>query len=143
MAGADSTIPCGVARVDSGGRASGTRGARFVSRARQLDSGDALTERCRLAPEVGARGRFGRAVWLGGMLARGGLEVDLQWDMQKRVVNMNITSKTAQTLELYFPSSISLAKATHAESRPSSRGANYLDLTVSPGKKAALQVELQ
>jgi hypothetical protein len=59
------------------------------------------------------------------------------------VVNMNLTSKTAQTMELYFPSPIKLAKATNAESQPSSRGANYLDVTVSPGKKATLQVELK
>ena len=78
-----------------------------------------------------------------GMLARGGLKVDLQWDMEKRVVNMNITSKTAQKLELYFPSDVKSSKITNAKSQPSSRGLNYLDVTVPAGKKVTLQVELK
>jgi hypothetical protein len=78
-----------------------------------------------------------------GMLARGGLKVDLQWDMQKRVVNMNITSKTAQKLELYFPSDVKISKVTNAKSQPSSRGLNYLDITVPVGKKVTLHVELK
>ncbi len=78
-----------------------------------------------------------------GMLARGGLTVDLQWDMQKRAVDMNITSKTAQTLELYFPAHVKRSKATNAKSRTSSRGLNYLDVTVPAGKEVTLHVELE
>jgi len=78
-----------------------------------------------------------------GMLARGGLTVDLQWDMQKRVVDMNITSKTAQKLELYFPSHVKSSKVTNAKSQPSSRGLNYLDVTVPAGKKVTLHMELK
>ncbi len=77
------------------------------------------------------------------MLARDGLTVDLQWDMKKRVVNMNITSKTAQKLELFFPSDIKSSKTTNAKSQPSSRGLNYLDVTVPADKKITLQVELK
>jgi len=77
------------------------------------------------------------------MLARGGLKVDLQWDMQERVVDMNITSKTDQTLELYFPSSVKSSKVTGATCGPSSRGANYLDVMVPAGKEVALRVELE
>jgi alpha-L-fucosidase 2 len=78
-----------------------------------------------------------------GMLARGGLAVDLQWDMQKRVVDMNIRSKTAQTLELYFPSQVRRSKVMSGKSQPSSRGLNYLDVTVPADKEVALQVELK
>ena len=78
-----------------------------------------------------------------GMLARGGLTVDLQWDMEERVVDMNITSKTAQKLELYFPSDIKRSNVTNAKSQPSSRGLNYLDVTVPADKKVTLQVELK
>jgi alpha-L-fucosidase 2 len=78
-----------------------------------------------------------------GMLARGGLTVDIQWDMQKRVVDLNITSKTAQKLELYFPSQVKSSKVTDAKSQPSSRGLNYLDVTVPADKEVVLRVELK
>jgi hypothetical protein len=78
-----------------------------------------------------------------GMLARGGLTVDLQWDMQERVVKMNITSKTAQTLELYFPSSVKRSTVANAQCESSSRGSNYLNATVPAGKQVALRVEFE
>lgn len=77
-----------------------------------------------------------------GMLARGGLKVDLKWNMQKSVVNLTLQSKTAQKLDVRFPGKPKLLNLTNATSESSSRGSNYLKVSLPANNKVSLKVKL-
>ncbi len=77
-----------------------------------------------------------------GMLARGGVEVDLKWNMQERIVNLTLRSKTAQEVDIRFPGTPKPLNLTNATSESSSRGPNYLKVSLPANKKVSLEVKL-
>jgi len=77
------------------------------------------------------------------ILARGGVEVSLEWDMQARIVNMNLKSRIAQSLDVRFPSPVKGFTVANARCTRSSRGSGYLTVALPDDKDVQVYVELE
>ncbi len=74
-----------------------------------------------------------------GLVARGGVEVDIQWDMQAGTLQANLTARTAQTVTLKLPFTPSKIECDGGELTPSDLGDAYRQISLPVGRAATVR----
>ena len=76
-----------------------------------------------------------------GVRCRGGLQVDLEWDMAVGRLSAGVSSDTDQSVTLKVPKPPVAFRAEDTEASPSPHGEQYRQLSLSAGRRAELWVE--
>ena len=78
-----------------------------------------------------------------GILCRGGVEVDIDWDMPEGRITLKLTAKRTRTCTLRFPGAVaSVVSPSGAQITPSPLGANCRCVAVQAGETMVLDVKI-
>jgi len=82
---------------------------------------------------------------LEGVLCRGAIEVDLDWDMAKKKILANFLSSSLQQVTVKFPGSVKSVRSTGLplSIKPSPLGQTYRVITLPADKQISMEISLQ
>ena len=78
---------------------------------------------------------------INGLIARGGVSIDIQWDTTAGTLQASLTSRAAQTITLKLPFAPSEVNCDGGEINPSDLGDTYRQITLPAGH--AVTIDLQ
>lgn len=77
-----------------------------------------------------------------GMLARGGIKVSISWDMNKGSLEVDLYSKTEQSVTIKFPAEILIVNTGNESLKGSEYGTNYREIKLHQNQKTQIGLKL-